>query len=216
MNFGAFHFWLASGGLTAWLIIFAFGVLIVTSLERLYFLYMEYSFRSDESLGAVRQAVLQREYTKALQVCNAHPNSPDLTVVKAGLLAVEHGREAMKSALGGAVLEVTSRCEKRVSVIALIAGVSTLLGLLGTISGLITTFAALAQADASTKAALLGNGISEAMYSTASGLGLGIAAMVIHTLCTSKGDEIISNAQNSGYKLVTWVEESERSQATGS
>lgn len=216
MNFGAFHFWLSSGGLTAWLIIFAFGVLIVTSLERLYFLYMEYSFRSDEAMGAVRQAVLQREYTKALQVCNAHPNSPDLTVAKAGLLAVEHGREAMKSALGGAVLEVSAKVEKRVAIIALIAGVSTLLGLLGTISGLITTFAALAQADASSKAQLLGNGISEAMYSTASGLGLGIAAMVIHTLCTSKGDEIVSNAQSSGYKLVTWVEESERSQATGS
>lgn len=215
MNFGAFHFWLSTGGVTAWAIIFAFGVLVVASFERLYFLYFECAFRTDEALVAIRQDVLNRDYTRALQICNEHPTSPDLQVIKSGLLAVESGREAMKSALGGTTLAISRACEKRVPIIALIAGLSTLLGLLGTISGLITTFAALAQADASQKAQLLGGGISEAMYSTASGLGLGIIAMVIHTLCTSKGDEIVGSAQGSGYKLVTWVEESERSSPTG-
>jgi biopolymer transport protein ExbB len=213
MSIGAFHFWLSSGGVTAWSIVLLFGVLIVTSIERLYFLYGTYSFRAEEAMASIRLAVLKREYTKAIQICNTRA-APDLQVVKAGLFAVEHGREAMKSALGGAVLDVSRMCEKRVPIIALIAGVSTLLGLLGTISGLITTFSALAQADPTQKAQLLGNGISEAMYATATGLALGIVSMVIYTLCTSKSDEIVGSAQSSGYKLVTWVEASERSSLT--
>jgi biopolymer transport protein ExbB len=211
LSLGAVRFWLEAGGATAWIIIFAFVVLLVTGFERLTFLFFKYSFDANEALEQIRQAVLARDYTRAIQICNAQPNAPDLVVIKAGLLAMEHGREAMKSSLGGAVLEVSRACEKRVPIIALISGVSTLLGLLGTISGLIKTFAALAVADASQKAMMLGNGISEAMYSTAAGLGLGIVAMVVYTLCTSKGEDIVGQAQGSGYKLVTWVEESERS-----
>lgn len=206
----ALKFWLEAGGAPAWTIVFSFVVLLVAGWERLNFLFFKYSFHANEALESIRQAVLAREYTKAIQICNAHPSAPDLMVVKAGLLAMEHGREAMKSAIGGAVLEVSRNVEKRVPIIALISGISTLLGLLGTISGLIKTFAALAVADASQKAMMLGNGISEAMYSTAAGLGLGIVAIVVYTLCTSKGDDIVGQAQGSGYKLVTWIEESER------
>lgn len=210
IGLGGLRFWLESGGITAWIIVFALVVLLVTGYERLNFLFFKYSFQANDALESIRQAVLAREYTRAIQICNTHPGAPDLIVAKAGLLAMEHGREAMKSAIGGAVLEVSRACEKRVPIIALVSGVSTLLGLLGTISGLIKTFAALAVADASAKAMMLGNGISEAMYSTAAGLGLGILAMVVYTLCTSKGEEIIGQAQGSGYKMVTWVEESER------
>jgi biopolymer transport protein ExbB len=206
------RFFLDSGGFTAWIIVGSGVVLIITALERAKFLYVTYSYKADEALQAVRKSVLSRKYTDAIQICNSKPQAPDLQVVKAGLLAVEHGREAMKSSLGGAVLSVTRACEKRISLIALIAGIATLLGLLGTITGLIKTFSAIAQTDAAEKAKLLGVGISEAMYSTASGLGLGIVAMCVHTLFTSKSDDIVGNSQDTGYKLITWVEESERSQ----
>lgn len=198
------------GGFAFYLIAFSGITLLILSFERLNFLYFQYYFNSKEALSRIRQAVLKRDYTAAIQICNSNLNAPDLQVVKVGLLAMEHGREAIKSALGGAVLDVSKKVEKRVPIVALIAAVSTLLGLLGTISGLIKTFEAIAGAIASEKARLLGEGISEAMYATASGLGVGIVAMVIHTLCTSKGDEIVGNAQSAGYQLMTWIEESER------
>jgi hypothetical protein len=88
--------------------------------------------------------------------------------------------------------------------------VATLLGLLGTISGLIKTFASIANADPAEKAKMLGLGISEAMYATAAGLGVGITAMVVHTLCVSKGESIIGDAQDIGLKVITWIEQSER------
>lgn len=206
---------LDKGGPAAWLIIFSAILLIVLTFERLHFLYVKYSFRATEALERVRQSVLKRDYTTAIQVCNSTSQAPEMRVVKSGLLAVESGREAMKSALGGAVLDVTQQCERRVSLIALIAGVSTLLGLLGTISGLIKTFEAIATADASQKGLILGQGISEAMYATASGLSVGIAAMVVHTLCTSKTDDIVGKSQGAGYQLITWIEESERSKSNG-
>lgn len=215
MNLAAFREWLELAGVTAYVMVFSGVVLLVLSIERLMFLYIEYARKNEEALGAIRLAVLARDYAKAIQICNVTQISPEISIVKAGLMAVDHGREAIRSALGGAVLDVSRSVERRVPIIALIAGVSTLLGLLGTISGLIRTFAALGQADAAQKAEMLGKGISEAMYSTATGLALGIVAMVVHTLCTSKGDEIVGLAQNAGYKLVTWVEESERGTSTG-
>ncbi len=209
--FQTLRFLMENGGAAAWFIFLSAMILAVISVERLSFLFLQYSFRAQDSLNQIRQAVLKRDYTKAIQICNSNTKSPDLAVVKSGLLAAEHGREAIKSALGASIVEISKKVEKRVPLIALIAATSTLLGLLGTISGLIKTFAALAEADAAQKGELLGRGISEAMYATATGLVLGIVAMVIHTLCTSKGDEIVGESQSAAYNLVTWIEESERS-----
>lgn len=201
---------LKHGGVTGWVILLLGVLLTVVTLERIYFLYFKYSIDVDQALQKIRNFILKKSYTEAVQVCNSVHDSPELNVVKVGILAAEHGREAMKSALGGAILEVSKNCERRISLLALIAGISTLLGLLGTISGLITTFSALAQADASQKAEMLGLGISEAMYATAAGLVLGIGAMSIHSLCVAKGDEIVGNSRDLMFKLVTWVEQSER------
>ena len=199
------------GGVATYAIIVSGVVLVVLSYERLSFLYLKFAYHSNDALNQVKQAVLKRDYTKAIQICNANEKAPELNVLKAGLLAVEHGREAIRSALGGALLEVSKKVERRVPLVALIAAVSTLLGLLGTISGLIKTFASLAITDASQKGTVLGLGISEAMYATASGLLVGIIAMVVHTLCTSKGDDIVGQSQSTAYNLITWIEESERS-----
>jgi biopolymer transport protein ExbB/TolQ len=73
----------------------------------------------------------------------------------------------------------------------------------------------MANADAGEKARLLGSGISEAMYATAAGLLVGVAAMVVHTMCVSKTDVIVGKAQRSGLDLMTWIEQSERSKAIG-
>lgn len=199
------------GGFATYLILGAATALLVIGTDRLLALYFRLSYNATAALTTIRGYILERKYTEALQVCNAKANAPDITVVKAGIMAVENGREAMKSALGGAILEVSHRCEKRVGYIALIANVATLLGLLGTITGLIKTFASIANADPAEKAKLLGVGISEAMYATAAGLVVGIVAMVVHTLCSAKSDSIIGSAQEAGLNLVTWIEQSERS-----
>jgi biopolymer transport protein ExbB/TolQ len=204
------HFLIKHGGITAYIIIILFVLLMLIGFERIYILYFKLSYDMKPFLEKIQALVKKRDYPGAIQLCNTTHQTPETIVLKAALMASENGREAMKSAIGAAVLNVTSLTGARMSVIALIAALSTLLGLLGTISGLIGTFAALAQADASLKAQMLGTGISEAMYATASGLILGMIAMTFHSLGTSKGETHISNAQDAGFKIVGWIEESER------
>jgi biopolymer transport protein ExbB/TolQ len=208
------HF-LEQGGPAAWMIFLTGAALAILSAERIYFLYVRASFDAEVALESARKFVLSRAYTRAMQVCGQEPRSPELSVIKAGLMAVENGREAMKSSLGGAVLEVSRACETRLPFIALIASASTLLGLLGTIMGLISTFAALASADAGEKGRLLGSGISEAMYSTAAGLIVGLAAMAAHAACISKADSLVGKSQKAGLDLIAWIEQSERGQSVG-
>ncbi|MFN8790665.1 MAG: MotA/TolQ/ExbB proton channel family protein [Bdellovibrionales bacterium] len=198
------------GGFTSYLIAFAGLSLVIIGLERLNYLYFRLRPLTSQMMSQLQLLIQSRKYMEAIQICNDIKNVPQIQVIKAGLLAVDSGREAMKSSLGSAVVEVVKECEKRVSFISLIASVATLLGLLGTISGLIKTFSAISSADPAKKAELLGLGISEAMVATAAGLIVGITAMVVYTLCASKTEDHISLAKKAGYDLVTTIERSER------
>jgi len=198
------------GGFTSYLIAFAGLSLVIIGLERLNYLYFRLRPLTSQMMSQLQLLIQGRKYMEAIQICNDIKNVPQIQVIKAGLLAVDSGREAMKSSLGSAVVEVVKECEKRVSFISLIASVATLLGLLGTISGLIKTFSAISSADPAKKAELLGLGISEAMVATAAGLIVGISAMVVYTLCASKTEDHISLAKKAGYDLVTTIERSER------
>ncbi len=205
-----FREFLQKGGFTSWFILFAGVALVFIGFERIHFLYFKIRPTSKSSLDSLKAQILKRDYTSALQLCNSVSDAPDMDVVKSGLLAVESGREAMKSSLGSAVVEITRKCESKIQIISLIASVATLLGLLGTISGLIKTFAAIADADPASKGQLLGEGIAEAMTATAAGLIVGISAMVVHTLCVSKIDDIIGKAKKIGFDVITLIEQSER------
>lgn len=185
---------LSEGGFTAYLLIGTALVLVIVSISRLYYLYFTIRPAGDQALQNLSKQVLKKEYTAAIQVCNSTVNVPEFEVIKSGLMAVDSGREAMKSSLGAAIVEIMKNCEKNIQLISLIASVATLLGLLGTISGMIKTFAAIA-ANPADKAQMLGVGISEAMNATATGLVIGISAMVVHTLCTQKIDQIVGQAR---------------------
>ena len=202
---------LLSHGLSGYLILGAGIFCLVVAADRIRYLFFEAAYESTETLKAAKESVLKRKYSTAFQLCNQEPNNPELKVLKEGLLAVENGREAMKSALSGAVMEVSRDCEKRLSFLSLVASSATLLGLFGTIMGLIKTFGAIAGADPAAKAKLLGMGISEAMYSTAAGVIVGVFAMVIHTICVSKADSITGKVQKVALDFSNWVEFSERS-----
>lgn len=214
-DLGFFMTLITHGGFATWFIFASAFFLMVFGAERMITLFFRLNFNTRAALDGVRSKILEKKYTDALQICNSQPAAPEIAVVKAGLMAVENGREAMKSALSGAVLEISHKTEVRLPYISLIANVATLLGLLSTISGLIKLFKEIGGLDPALKAQKMGVGISEAMYATATGLVVGVIAMVCYTICVSKADEIVGNAQDAGYKLVTWVEQSERANSNG-
>lgn len=205
--------YLLSHGIAGYLILSAFVFCLVIAVERIYFLFIKVSFDSTLALAEMKKLILARNYTQALQICGQQPNNPELQVIREGLLSAENGREAFSSAINGAVLEISRSCENRLSYLSLVASSATLLGLFGTILGLITTFQAIGDSDPTEKARLLGAGISQAMSSTAAGVLIGIIAMVVYTVCTSKADGIVAKVQKAALDLATWIEQAERSGA---
>lgn len=97
--------------------------------------------------------------------------------------------------------EVVPLYTKRLHYLSMLANVATLLGLLGTIHGLILSFQAVAQADPATKQALLANGISVSMYTTALGLAVAIPAMVAYSFLVSRQNELIEQLTEKCSKL---------------
>ncbi len=200
-------------GFSAYLNI-ANGVFFVfLAIDRISYLFFKLRPLTESVLNDIQRKVLDREYNTVLQICNISKNNPQLSIIKAGVLAIDGGRESVKNALGAELVKIEKNCEKRVNLIGLTASVATLLGLLGTITGLISTFKAIEVSDAAAKAAKLSSGISEAMYSTAAGLVIGVAAMVVHAIVTTKIEEVTSEVQHTGYTLVSNIEKSEKQES---
>ncbi len=104
-------------------------------------------------------------------------------------------REDIEASMEESIMEAIPRLEKRTHYLALFANIATLLGLLGTIIGLIKAFTAVAQVDPSMKAEILSTSISVAMNTTAFGLIVAIPLLVFYTLLQTKTTEIIDSLE---------------------
>ena len=102
-------------------------------------------------------------------------------------------------------MEVLPAIEKRTHYLATFSNMSTLLGLLGTVVGLIGAFAALGEADPTEKADLLSQGISEAMNCTAFGLMVAIPALILHAYLQSRTTELVDGLEGVAAKFVSVV-----------
>jgi biopolymer transport protein ExbB len=122
-------------------------------------------------------------------------------VVKAGLTQVNRGDDAVVAQMEERMSEVIPDLEKRIGALWSLANIATLVGLLGTISGLIKAFAAVAFAEPAQKAALLSRGISEAMYNTALGLGIAVICMLFHLILHSWAKKIKQDLERTTMKL---------------
>ena len=125
--------------------------------------------------------LLQGNVRQAIGFCDTTP-APLTNTLKAGLVQVMNKRpdEEVQVAMDAAVLRETPKLEGWASFLAVFGNVSVLIGLLGTIIGLIKSFGGVAEVDAATKAAVLSKGISEALNCTAFGLGVAIVAIVAY------------------------------------
>lgn len=150
----------------------------------------------------VQKHVLANDLDGAIRVCNGAKEAALPKVIKAGLMRASRSEEQIQNALDSASLEVIPQLEKNLPFLALIANIATLLGLLGTISGLIKSFAAVSMADPAQRQAILSAGISEAMYATAFGLVVAIATMVAHSILSSKAQGIIGDIDEHSVKLL--------------
>lgn len=130
--------------------------------------------------------------------------APVAHIISAGLVRMKQSprREDAEYAMEEGVMEYMPRLEKRTPYIATLANISTLLGLLGTIIGLIAAFTAVANADPAEKATLLSASISVAMNTTAFGLMAAIPLLLIHSVLQTKTTEIVDSLEMVGVKVL--------------
>jgi biopolymer transport protein ExbB len=134
-------------------------------------------------------------------------NAPIARIIASGIarMAQSPRRDDIELAMEEGVMEAMPRLEKRTAYLATLANISTLLGLLGTIIGLIQAFTAVASADPAEKAALLSSSIAVAMNTTAFGLIAAIPLLLVHSMLQSKTTEIIDSLEMAGVKCLNMI-----------
>ena len=156
------------GGLMIWVLLAASCVAILIFVERLLH-YHRAQINSMEFLNGVRNVLKRDNVVEALSICDATPG-PVARLVKVAVLSRERGREGVREALEEAGLMEVPRLEEKLNVLATLAQIAPLLGLLGTVLGFIKIFMALQLAGSQAQMEMLSGGIWQALISTAAGL----------------------------------------------
>ena len=138
---------------------------------------------------------------RAMKLCAAAPNAALSRVLQAGLSRANRGEQEVAAALEEAILEQTPLLQKRIASLWSVANIATLTDLIGTISGLISSFKALGKASPSQKAELLSKGISEAMNNTAFGLSIAVICIIGHLLLTNRSKAMIEEMELDAMRL---------------
>ncbi len=175
---------------------------VATIIERIIFIFFRYNVNAEAFMAQVQKLVLANNIERAIKLCNAAPAAALPKVVKAGLTRSNRGEVEIQNAVEEATLEIVPILQKRTPNLAQIANLATLIGLLGTITGLITAFRAVGAVSPELKAKVLSQGISEAMYNTAFGLSIAILCMIGHLFLTNMTKKIIDEIDQYSVKLV--------------
>lgn len=162
--------------------------------------------RNDSLWSKLQPAIASGDFEKAREMTS----KDDSTVSRLlGMGLARQGavrrREDIEIAMEEVMMEIIPQLEKRTSYIALGANIATLLGLLGTIIGLIQGFQAVASANPAEKADLLSASISVAMNTTAFGLIVGIPLLVMHSVVTAKTSEIVDSLEMASVKALNII-----------
>ncbi len=185
------------------LIVFAVGSAV--AIER--YITLTLVRRQNESIWSrLQPALADGDFEKARKMTS----NDDSTVSR--LLAMGLARqgavrrhEEIELAMEESMLEIMPQLEKRTAYVALGASIATLLGLLGTIMGLIAAFTAVAAANPAEKADLLSASISVAMNTTAFGLITAIPLLVTHSVLSAKTSEIVASLEMASVKLLNVI-----------
>lgn len=191
------------GGAFMWFILFVFCVGIAITLER-WSKLRKLHVDGPSFMNELQRFILSNDIQGAIRICSGS-KAVLPKVLKSGLKRANQGQEQIQNAVDATSLEVIPKIETRLNYLQLIANISTLIGLLGTIQGLIQSFSAVATADPAQKAELLTLGISKAMNTTFLGLVSAIIIMTAHTILSSKADKIISEIDEFSVKLMDMI-----------
>lgn len=180
-----------SGGIYMWPILACALVVIAITVDRVYYLYVVVNEDKHALLKGLNQHVMKGDINGAVRFLSSQKQGPLSRILKSGMLKAHRDDIEVQAALDEASLREVPYFEKRVGFLAVLSNGATLIGLLGTINGMIHCFGAVANVDPSQKATILAAGISEAMNCTAFGLLTAIPALFIFGWLQSRVQHLI-------------------------
>ena len=192
----------ATGGLFMYPILMVFAIGTAVAIER-YITLTLVTNKNQVVWQKVQPLLANGEFDEAREL-TAEDESTISQVLNMGLSlqGAVRRREDIEIAMEESMMEIVPRLEKRTPYVALASSIATLLGLLGTIMGLIQAFTAVANANPAEKADLLSASISVAMNTTAFGLMVAIPLLIVHAVLTSKTGDIVDSLEMATVKAL--------------
>lgn len=200
---------LTAGGPILWLILAASGAAIAVFVERVLH-YHRAQINSMEFLNGVRNVLKRDNVVEALSICDATPG-PVARLVRVAILNREKGREGLRSSLEEAGLTEVPPLEERLNILATIAQIAPLMGLLGTTLGMVKVFTTLQVENLFASREVLFNGIWQSLICTAAGLALAIPAYAAYNYLVTRVNNIVLEMERAATEIINIVTEPSRS-----
>jgi biopolymer transport protein ExbB len=206
---GTFMYYMEAGGIVMWfLLAFSIAALAVI-IERAWVLHRA-RINVNEFLAKIRKAlIVNRSIRDAVKICEQY-RGPVASVMKSGLLKYGQPKEDVQKTIENAALYELGRLERRMVVLATTANIAPLLGFLGTVTGMIKSFDALAEAGLSNPG-LVAKGIMEALITTAAGLFIAIPVQIAYNYFIAKVNKFVRDTETAANMLLETFGELERS-----
>ena len=194
-----------NGGPVIWLILAASAVVVVVFIERVLH-YHRAQINSMEFLNGVRNVLKRDNVVEALSICDATPG-PVARLVKVAILNREKGREGVREALEEAGLVEVPPLEDKLNLLATIAQITPLMGLLGTVLGFIKIFTTLQNSQTLANLQDVSGGVWEALICTAAGLAVAIPCYAAYNYLVSRVNAIVLDMEKAATEIVNIVAE---------
>ncbi len=191
------------GGPVMWLLLLTSVVGVYVFVERLLH-YHRVQINSMEFISGVRNVLKRDNVVEAISICDATPG-PVARLVKAAVLSRDEGRDGVREALEETGLMEVPRLEEKLNLLATIAQIAPLIGLLGTALGMMDIFKHVAEAGLYAQPNLLANGIWKALVCTAGGIAVAIPSYAAYNYLVSRVNSIVLDMEKASAEIVNIV-----------
>ncbi len=188
------------GGFFFMLNTFFLALVVGLIIERSMYFLGKGHINAGAFLDQIKRLLAANNIDRAKKLCDA-TSAPIARVAKAGLGKIHRGEAAVAQSMEEMMIDVTPEVKVRIGALWSMANITTLTGLLGTITGLIATFAAVGNADPAERQTALSDGIAEAMYNTGFGLGIALLCMIAHLMLSTASKRVMADLEGFSLKF---------------
>ena len=194
---------LLKGGPILWVILALAVPVLAIVVERILY-FRRISTDEDKLFARVKAAIEKGHFDEALAICDT-VEAPLGGLIRAGIENRTLSESDLKEAVRDAAIKELPQIEHTIQAVNVIANISPLMGLLGTVSGIISSFNILGQFGTATDPSVLAKGISEALLTTAAGIVIAVPSMIAYAWLSGKANAVIGRLEGQANDLVRIV-----------